>query len=124
MKEQWFIFDSECALHGLILEPFWPGAERLFREGEMQLASDLVAALQIFVENRSRWHHPTAAGYIEWLNLHLVRLPYLLGDGWALGIERTDKDCPIQFLISRARILDGKPHVVEKQPPRPLSAAA
>ena len=119
MTQPWHIFDSECALEGLITEPLWSGVERLFREGEMELARDLVAALQIFVENRSRWHHPTAAGYIECLDLHLVELPYLLGGGWALGVERKDKDCPLQFLISREPIKDARPLVVEFQASKP-----
>jgi hypothetical protein len=124
MTQDWNIFDNECALEGLITEPFWSGVERLFRAGEMELVRDLVAALQIFVENRSRWYHPTPADYIECLDLHLVELPYLLGGGWALGIDRKDKDCPIQFLISREPIKDARPLVAEIQPPRPHWVAA
>lgn len=124
MTSTWYIFDSECALEGFISEPFWPGVKRLFQAGEMELARELISALQMFVENRHKWRYPRPEQYIEWLDVHLVEMPYLLGGGWALGIERSDKDCPLQFLISRTKISDGRPLVVEPQPPMPLWAAA
>lgn len=124
MTSTWFILDSESALEGLIAEPFWPGVEKLFCAGQMELAQDLVAALQMFVDNRPKWKYPRAEHYIEWLDTRLVTLPYLMGGGWALGIERADKDIPLQFLISRERIKYGAPLVVKMQPAGTLRVAA
>jgi hypothetical protein len=100
MQSTWYTYDSECALQGLVREPFWPGVQRLFAEGEMELARDLLEALRLVVENRPRWRYSRAEQYMEALELHLVQMPWLLGDGRGLGIERNDSDSPMEQLIT------------------------
>jgi len=61
---------------------------------------------------------------MEQLELHLVKMPWLLGDDWALGVERLDTHPPMKYLITRQPMPLSRPLVIEPQPPRPLLATA
>jgi hypothetical protein len=109
MQPPWYIHDSHYALTGLKTRSFWLGLRHLALLGESDVARDLCDALHYVLDRRDIARYPTARTYMDSVEFHLVELPWLLGEGWALGIEHLDKSVPWEILITRRPLPESRP---------------